>query len=256
MLTVLMALKYYHPDFLTKALDSVNAQTCPDWRLLILVERDDASTFRRLLAERLDDPRVELGPHDGTGRAFPLNVGRRRATSDFVAILHGDDMWAPDAVETLLRNAKEHPEVDFFHSSRRFVDEADRPVSSVYLSRSSFALEEFRWTAPVKHLLCWRRTMGLAIGGIDESVGPHGPDDYDFPWCMAEAGAVFRAVRGCLYIFRDHRETFRLTTHVPLDDHKAGLRRILEKHGVDAPTIERRIAQAQDSYLRQCLYDT
>ena len=85
----------------------------------------------------------------------------------------------------------------------------------------------------MKHLLCWRREKALAVGGIDESLASVGPDDYDFPWCMAERGAVFKAIDEPLYVVRDHRECERLTTHLPLSVHKRDLRRILEKHGVE-----------------------
>jgi hypothetical protein len=71
---------------------------------------------------------------------------------------------------------------------------------------------------------------------------------------MADAGAAFLAVPECLYLYRDHREAFRLTTHLPLEVHKRGIRRILEKHGADAAAIEAQLAASEQSYLRQCLY--
>jgi hypothetical protein len=73
---------------------------------------------------------------------------------------------------------------------------------------------------------------------------------------MAEAGARFHAVDECLYVVRDHREAFRLTTHLPLDVHKAGIRRILAKHRVAPADIAKRIAASEASYLRQCLYQS
>jgi glycosyltransferase involved in cell wall biosynthesis len=254
MLTAIMPLKNYHPEFLRKALRSLFDQSDPGWRLLIVVEREDASSFRRLLASALDDLRVELVANEGRGLPGAFNTGMRRAGTEFVAILLADDMWAPDAVRVLHDYIERHPEADFFHSSRVIVDEEDRPISSVHASWEQFSTADFQWTSPVKHLLCWRRDLALSFGGMDESLLPVGPDDYDFPWCMAEAGAAFRAVAECLYLYRDHREAFRLTTHLPLDVHKAGIRRILEKHGVDAATIERRLDDAERSYLRQCLY--
>jgi hypothetical protein len=83
-----------------------------------------------------------------------------------------------------------HPDTDFFHSSRRVIDEQDQPLSSVHRSRAEFALTDFVGGSPVKHLLCWRRAKGLAVGGLDESLNSVGPDDYDFPWTMAEHGPV------------------------------------------------------------------
>jgi hypothetical protein len=144
--------------------------------------------------------------------------------------------------------------VDFFHSSRAIIDEDDRPMSGIHRARETFTLEDFARGSPVKHLLCWRRATGLAIGGLDETLNSVGPDDYDFPWLMAEAGARFMAVTDCLYLYRDHRDSFRLTTHLPLSTHVRELRRILSKHGVDEETIERTLARARAGYLRQCLY--
>jgi hypothetical protein len=71
---------------------------------------------------------------------------------------------------------------------------------------------------------------------------------------MAEAGVVFQAVRECLYLYRDHRECFRLTTHLPLTLHIREIRRIMQKHGAPPRRIRARVRFARNSYLRQCLF--
>jgi hypothetical protein len=98
--------------------------------------------------------------------------------------------------------------------------------------------------------------MALAIGGMDELLNSVGPDDFDFPWTMAEHGARFVPVPDCLYIYRDHRACFRLTTHIPRRTHERELRRILAKHGVDEKLISERVAESRETYLKQCLYST
>jgi glycosyltransferase involved in cell wall biosynthesis len=256
MLTALMPLKNHHPRYLAKALGSLFAQTYPDWRLLVISEPEDTAALRDALGEALRDSRVRLIANQGKGLSAAFNTGMREASSEFVAILLADDMWTPDAVHVLRESIARHPEADFHHSARRIIDENDAPLSSVYESRETFSREDFLRTSPVKHLLCWRRDFALSIGGMDESLPPVGPDDYDFPWCMADAGAEFRAVPECLYLYRDHRESFRLTTHLPLEVHRAGIRRILEKHGVDPERIAARLAYSEQAYLRQCLYES
>jgi GT2 family glycosyltransferase len=89
---------------------------------------------------------------------------------------------------------------------------------------------------------------------MDESLDPIGIDDYDFPWRMAEAGVRFMAISDCLYLWRDHRESFRLTTHVPRNAQVRTLRRIMRKHGVRRARVELQIAAHRRSQLRQCLY--
>jgi hypothetical protein len=64
-------------------------------------------------------------------------------------------------------------------------------------------------------LLCWRRETALAIGGMYEAFPPWGADDYDCPWSIFEQEARFQALPESLYIYRNHCDGFRLTTHEP-----------------------------------------
>ncbi len=253
-ITVLMPLKSYHPDFLNKAIQCLFNQTCPYWCLLIIVEKRDLRKFRKILEVELNDSRIEMVVNEGRKLAGAINTGMRHAKTDFVAILLADDIWALEAVEVLNQYIIKYPNVDFFYSSRVKIDENDNPISSIYHSKENFSIDDFKISSPVKHLLCWRKDKALAFGGLDESLNNVGPDDYDFPWTMAEKGAAFKAVKECLYHYRDHRECYRLTTHLPLSVHKREIRRIFEKHGVDPLTIKEKIARAEGTYLRQCLY--
>ena len=253
-LTALMPVKHFQERFLLEAVDSMLVQTDPAWRLLVIGEPSQLPTLRRVLAEPLHDPRIELIPNRGRKLAGKFNTGMQEAGTPFVAILLGDDLWAPDAVAVLAREIAAAPEVDFFHSARRFVDDDGNPVSSVYPPVRDVSPAIFLEASPVKHLLCWRRELGLEIGGMDESLNSVGPDDFDFPWSMADHGARFRGVEECLYVFRDHRSGFRLTTHLPLSHHKREIARIMRKHGAPPEAIAQRLARAESSYLRQCLY--
>lgn len=253
-LSVLMPLKHYQPRFLREALDSLIIQRDPEWRLVIVVEPEELARFRVLLSDALGDPRVRVIPNEGRKLAGAFNTGMRVAATEFVAILLSDDLWAENAVRTLRTNIREYADVDFFHSARRIVDGDGNPLSSVHLPVESVTLEDFAAGGVVKHLLCWRRKKGLAFGGMDESLNSVGPDDYDFPWMMLEHGAVFRAIHEPLYVYRDHRDGYRLTTHLPRSVHVRELRRILTKHRVNPALITKRIRDAKHSYLRECIY--
>jgi glycosyltransferase involved in cell wall biosynthesis len=231
LITVIMPLKYYHHEFLQKAMQSIIQQSCPHWHLAIVVEKTDFAALQKLLEKEVNDPRIALIINQGMKFPGAINTGMRYAKTDFASILLADDMWANDAVEILSDYITKYPQVDFFHSSRIIIDENDTPISPIYYSKPQFSLRDFRWGSPVKHLLCWRKDKGLAVGGIDESI-LKAQDDYDFPWTMAENGATFQAVRECLYYYRNHCACERLTTHRPLSVAKRGIRGILKKHGV------------------------
>jgi glycosyltransferase involved in cell wall biosynthesis len=252
--TILMPVKAYHRPYLEQALGSVLGQTSPAWRLLVIVEARDLEHFAAILGDRLADSRIGIVVNEGRALAGKLNTGMRRATTDFAASLFADDLWAPKAVEVLTRYIEAFPHVDFFNASRRYIDDDGRPISGIHTSVQVHGPEDFVNGSPAKHLLCWRVSKALSIGGIDESLNSVGPDDWDFPWVMAEQGAVFLAVEECLYLYRDHRRCSRLTTHLPLSVHKREMRRIMEKHGVDRRTIDARLASAERHFLRQCLY--
>jgi glycosyltransferase involved in cell wall biosynthesis len=253
-ITALVPVGQYHSGFLTKAIGSVLSQTSSSWRLLVIGDQDNATALAHLLENELSDPRIKMLCGEKDQLAHKLNLGMKRASTDFVAILLGDDMWSHNAVEVLIRYIDRYPSADLLHSSRIFIDEHDRAISSVHHSRERITLEDFIVTSPVKHLICWRTSKALALGGLDETINYVGPDDYDFPWTMAQAGAVFKSIGECLYLHRDHRECYRLTTHVPRSWQIRETRRIMQKHGAARADIRRRIAEAKRSYLRQCLY--
>jgi glycosyltransferase involved in cell wall biosynthesis len=251
--TALLPLKQYHPGFLRQAIESIMHQTSPHWRLVIVVEPEDVARFEGVLAEWLADPRVRIVPNYRRGYVGAFNTGMEAADTDFIAILLGDDMWDPRAVEVLLASIGRLPGVDLFHSGRRVID-GDGNTLGDRMPRESFTLEEFVWASQVKHLICWRRSMGLGVGGMDESLKTAGPDDYDFVWTLVERGATVHPIPELLYVYRDHREGHRHTTHIPRSQHLRDLRHILTKHGVAPGTIRRRLNEAKRGYLRQCLY--
>ena len=254
MITALMPVKDHHPRLLREAIESLKSQTSSRWRLVVIVEPDGAGAVASVLGGDLRDERVELIENEGRKLAGAFNTGMRRARTEFVAALLGDDMWAPEAVETLARHIANRPEVDFFHSARRYVDARGRPIGDVLPSSPAVTLGDFSRGAPVKHLMCWRRERALSIGGMDESLNSVGPDDFDFPWSMAEHGAVFGGIPDCLYLYREHLECPRLTTHLPRHVHKRELARMLRKHGVGPLRTRLKVLKASHTYMRRCLY--
>ncbi|MFC2054352.1 hypothetical protein ACFLV7_08680 [Chloroflexota bacterium] len=90
---------------------------------------------------------------------------------------------------------------------------------------------------------------------MDKTINNVGPDDYDFPWCISENDAIFMAVQEPLFIFRDHKESFRLTTHLPLSVHIAETRKMFQKHKVPEKLVRKKIRDARSSYLKQSLYN-
>lgn len=256
LVTVLMPCKNPKASFFSIALNSVFSQISPYWNLIVIDDHsDDAETIevlRELSKSR--DKRVSVLKNKSNLITGALNTGMRNSKTPYVCSLLCDDLLDTNAIEVLNRYIIEFSNVDFFHSSRIYIDEKGITISTVHRARESFNLSDFKNTGPVKHLLCWKVASALAIGGMDETLGLHGADDYDFPWCMAEAGFSFKAIPECLYYYRDHRDHYRLTTHVPLETQINELRKILKKHGLNDCDIEGQIEKRKSKYLKQALY--
>lgn len=253
-ITVFMPVTHYHRRYLEQAVECVFRQTRTDWRLLIVVDEDRQPHFRDLLRDALADDRVRLIPNQGRLLAGAYNSAMRAAETSFMAVLLGDDLWTPDAVEVLGRAIRENERADFFYSGRCYIDGANKRLSSDYLPDKPVTAEGFATGSPVKHLFCWQVSTGLACGGVDESLNNFASDDYDFPWTMLDHGAVFQPIHRVLYMCRDHRDGYRLTTHVPRSVQRRELRRILEKHGVAPALVRQRVREDSRDYLRQSLF--
>lgn len=254
-ITIFIPVTHYVRQYLLEAVASLFAQTSLTWELLFVVDSDRIPHFREVLAEYVEDPRVRLAGRDGgEGIAAAYNTAMRRAQTAFIAPLLGDDLLAPDAVSVMQAAIAARPDVDFFYAGRRFVDDDGASVSGAYLPPETVSRESFVVGSPIKHLMCWRVERGLACGGVDQTLGNFAADDYDFPWTMFEAGAIFQPVPHALYVYRDHRSGVRLTTHIPKDIQKQTLLRILEKHGVSPVVARERVRHASRGYMRQSLY--
>jgi glycosyltransferase involved in cell wall biosynthesis len=242
--------------FFKKALDSVFSQVDENWQLMVINDHTDLAETLRILKKlgKSPDIRVSLLKNESRMITGALNTGMRHANTPYVCSLHCDDFLDDNAIKILHRYIQKYPEVDYFHSSRIYVDECDHHLTDIVFSRNDFTLDDFKNRGPVKHLHCWKVKSALAMGGMDEDLGLHGADDYDFPWCMAEAGFSFKAIKECLYYYRDHRAHERLTTHVPLDGQINELKMIWKKHGLTDIEVAEQIEKRTRGYLRQALY--
>lgn len=258
LVTVLMPCRNVCASYFDQAVQSVLWQSSSQWRLFIVVDADDAHTLHDVNAglERLGAPddRVSVVLNRAPFITGAFNTGMEQARTPYVCGLHSDDLLAKDAIAVLEDSIRAFPDVDYFHSSRIYIDDEGQPISGILRAVASFSVRDFWGYGPVKALHCWKVESARAIGGMDESLGPHGADDYDFSWRMAEAGFLFKAIDECLYYYRDHRRHYRLTTHVPLDGQICELKKILRKHRVPEDEIESQVARRSADYLRQALF--
>lgn len=256
LVTILMPCKDADVPMMKEAVASVFRQTERAWSLLIIDDHSSKQETVRYLQELNvgKDPRIVVCKNNSRNLTGALNTGLRNAKTPFVAMLHCDDLLSNRAIYHLNYYIKNYPNVDYFHSSRRVIDDYARFISGIKKSKKNINAESFVGGGQVKHLHCYRVDKALLIGGMDENLGAHGADDYDFPWVMHEQGAIFKDIPECLYYYRDHRLHERLTTHVPLAVQIEELKKIFLKHKLSKEQIEFQLTSRKNTYLKQALF--
>lgn len=119
--SVVMAAKNY-ARFLPAAVESVSAQTFPDWELLVV---DDGSTDDTpdVVRPYLADPRVRYFRADRLGQSRAKNLGIGLSRGEFVAFLDADDAWLPTKLERQLAVFRGHPETGVVFCRRSLIGE-------------------------------------------------------------------------------------------------------------------------------------
>lgn len=85
-------------QFIADSISSVQAQTYPNWELIIV---DDCSTDNtETVVKSFNDPRIRYYKNNiNSGAAVSRNLALREAKGRWIAFLDSDDLWKPEKLE-------------------------------------------------------------------------------------------------------------------------------------------------------------
>jgi glycosyltransferase involved in cell wall biosynthesis len=117
---------YNMSQYLTKAIDSVLAQT---WTNLELIVVDDGSTDGTpgKMESFEDDPRVRYLPTENQGQPRAKNRGVRETKGDFIAFCDADDLWSPNKLAIQMPFFKDL-KVGVVYSDVSYIDQNGAPL--------------------------------------------------------------------------------------------------------------------------------
>jgi len=191
---------YNVAEYLPRVVESLDAQTA-DKGLWEAVFVDDKSRDESLaLVDRLtggkSNMRVIAREANG-GLSAARNTGIKYSNGEFVAQLDGDDMLEPEAIDVVCDYLSRNPQVEYFYSSHKRVDEAGDLIES-RPSRpfSSEDLLHFNFVSPLKG---YSRDVNDKIGGFRKIYA----EDWDH---VLRAGEVldpeqFGQISDSLYLY-------------------------------------------------------
>ncbi|CAM2066704.1 Glycosyltransferase [Sulfidibacter corallicola] len=219
-------------DYLGQAVQSVLAQTFPDFELIIV---DDGSTDASpLIAQRfaLRDSRIQFEARPHRGRIPALADAMELATGDYVGWVDSDDLLEPEALAETVRFLERHHHVGLVYTDYLDIDDEGHVLGIGSRCRVPFSHHGLLRTFMTFHFRLFRRSLFDQIGGLTDAVPM--AEDYDF--CLrASEVARFGRIRKPLYRYRKHAN--RVTdTHRLAQIHgaKEAIRRALARRGLDA----------------------
>lgn len=178
--------------YLAEAIESVRAQTHPDFELVVV---DDGSTdATATIAGHYAgiDPRIRLVRQPNGGVAAARNTGLEVARGEWVACLDHDDLMLPHRLERQIAFIARHPEVKVFGSVCEYVNEQAHPcghtIGAPISSRADLdALLTKGHLIGLTHpsVMMHRETI-RALGGYDPAMEP--AEDLDLWLRVADAG--------------------------------------------------------------------
>ncbi len=120
-------------DYLRVAIESVRAQTVPDWQLVVADDRGEASSEAvEDLVGSFGDPRIRYRPNPhNLGMVANWNRCLELAETELVTLLHADDRLLPGYAATMLALADRHPEAVALFCGAQIIDAEGRPRFSL-----------------------------------------------------------------------------------------------------------------------------
>ena len=104
-ITVVMA-AYNAEAYIARAINSVQAQTFPDWELICIDDGSTDSTQSIIQTFAASDERIKLIAQANSGPAEARRKGYIAGVGEYFIMLDSDDWFGPEALENLLSEAK------------------------------------------------------------------------------------------------------------------------------------------------------
>ena len=203
-ISVLMGI-YNCGSTLQEALDSLYAQTCQDFKIILC---DDGSSDNTLqIAEQnahLHPNVVVIKNERNMGLNYTLNHCLEYADTEYIARMDGDDISLPTRFEKEIKFLDEHPEYAVVSVPMIYFDEQGEFRRG--RGRGEVKKKDFIHGTPICHAPCMARTAVIkSVGGYSVSEKLLRVEDYHLWFKVFAAGHKLFMLDECLYKMRDDR---------------------------------------------------
>lgn len=195
---------YNGEAYLRQSMESVLAQTYENWELIVV---DDCSTdgSPAIMEEFAGkDSRVRV-IRNQVNQRLPesLNIGFRQAVGEYFTWTSDDNMYLPDAIETMASVLDSRPEYGLVYCDMEYIDEAGRVTGGTANNGGNIRLDNC-----VGACFLYRREAALAAGEYDRDLEM--VEDYDY-WLRLSHRFPLYHLPVCKYRYRYHPDSLTMT---------------------------------------------
>ena len=233
---------YKTPErYLREMLDSIAAQTYPNWELCLADGSPQGQDVYRIVKKYMDkDSRIRyerLGKNGGI--SDNTNAAIAMASGDYIVLADHDDAMTEDALYECARAAVEHPDCQVIYSDEDKMDMDGGALFDPHF-KPDFNPDLLTSVNYICHQFVVKRELVDRVGGLRREFD--GAQDYDFIFRCTEAARGVWHIPKVLYHWRCHQESTASNPQSKLYAFEAGARAIMDHYrrvGIAAEKVEK-----------------
>lgn len=187
-------------EILVACIESVFAQTYPNWQLCMADDHSSWESVRDVLKKYESDSRVKVMYRNENGHiSKATNSAIELAEGEFIAFMDCDDIISSNALYEVALKLNENPQYDFIYTDEDKIDEKGEKRWDPHFKPdwSPDTLMSMMYTS---HLGVYRTSIVKELGGL--RVGLEGSQDYDFTLRFTEKTQNIGHIPKVLYHWR------------------------------------------------------
>ncbi len=240
-LSVVMPLFEAPAGFLRVMLDSLLAQTYPNWELCIADGSPAGRDSAALVKEYADrDARIRyqaLGRNEGI--SGNTNAAIAAASGDFIVLADQDDAMPEHALYEIAKVIREHPRCDVIYSDEDKMDMDGGALFDPHF-KPDFNPDLLCSVNYISHQFVVKRELLEQVGGLRPEYD--GAQDYDLIFRCTEKAREIRHIPKVLYHWRCHQGSTASNPQSKMYAFEAGSRAIMDHYarvGIQAEKVEK-----------------
>jgi len=169
---------YQRIHFLPRAIESVRAQTFPEWELLIVDNGSTDGTEALVQQFQERDGRIRSLKEERKGASHARNSGLQEARGEFIAFLDDDDEWLPEKLSRQIHFFESHADIELLYTQSYMKDARGILIGQKPSGKPALSFMELLEgdSIPLLTVLLRRRCLEK-VGGFDATLKT--AQDYD-----------------------------------------------------------------------------